>query len=158
MSDGKKPNSVITPKLEPSIPPASPSRLGASLFVKGEISGHEDLLINGSVEGAVRLNESKLMIGPAANVKADIIAGHVVVRGNVKGNVYARNRIEIGNDGSVTGDLTTPQVLIEDGAWFKGSIEIESGTEKNAKKETAPSEKQPGPSRVAAAAAGADHI
>ena len=98
--------------------------------MKGEISGNEDLLIDGSVEGVVRLNEKKLVIGPTANVKADIMADQVVVKGNLRGNVCARNRIEIGNDGSVTGDLTTPQIFIEDGALFKGSIEIEKSKER----------------------------
>lgn len=143
-----------TAKLEPQNLQVNLSRLGPNLSVKGEISGNEDLLIDGSVEGFVRLNEKKLMIGPTANVKADLIAGQVVVRGNVRGNVCAKNRIEIGNDGSITGDLTTPQIFIEEGALFKGSIEIGKSTEK----EPAPSEKQSGPARVTAAAAGANHI
>lgn len=63
---------------------------------------------------------------------ADIVAGDVVVYGNVKGNVCAKNRIEIKRDGSVTGDLTTPQILIEDGAFFKGSIEINRSAEQEA--------------------------
>jgi len=154
MADSKKPNTLDTPKLEHGILPASQSRLGPSLFVKGEISGNEDLLIDGSVEGVVRLNEKKLVIGTTANVKADIIAGQVVVRGNVRGNVRARNRIEIGNDGSVTGDLITPQVFIEEGALFKGSIEIE----KSMAKEIALSEIESGPAKVTAAAASAHGI
>jgi len=119
-----------TPKLEPKNLPTNASWLGPSLLVKGEISGGEDFFIDGSVEGVVCLHEKKLTIGPTANVKADIIAGHVIVKGNVKGNVRAGYRIEIGSDGSVTGDLTTPQVFIEDGALFKGSIEIEKNAEK----------------------------
>ena len=154
MSDSKKPDTLDPPKPERRILLASQSRLGPSLFVKGEISGNEDLLIDGSVEGVVRLNEKRLMIGPTANVKADIIAGQVVVRGNVRGNVCARNLIEIGNNASITGDLTTPQVLIEDGAWFKGSIEIEKSTEK----ETPLSGVASAPGRVTAAAAGVNHI
>ncbi|HKW31914.1 MAG TPA: polymer-forming cytoskeletal protein [Candidatus Acidoferrum sp.] len=128
--DRNKPERPDTAKLEPRNLQASQSRLGPSLLVRGEISGNEDLLIDGSVEGVVRLNERKLMIGPTANVKADITASEVVIRGNLKGNVFARDRIEVKNDGSVTGDLTTPQVFIEDGALFKGSIEIEKSVEK----------------------------
>ncbi len=103
------------------------ARLGASLRLKGEISGNEDLQIDGSVEGLIQLDERKLVVGPSAKVSADIIAREVVVYGNVKGNLKARDRIEIKKDGSVVGDLTTARIMIEDGAYFKGSIEIDRG-------------------------------
>ncbi len=106
------------------------ARLGASLHVKGEISGNEDLLIDGSVEGLVQLDERKLTVGATAKVTADIIAREVVVYGNVKGNLRAKDRIEIKKDGSVNGDLTTARIMIEDGAYFKGSIEIDKSAEK----------------------------
>jgi len=101
------------------------ARLGASLHVKGEITGNEDLAIDGSVEGLVHLEDRKLTIGASARVTADVIAREVVVYGNVKGNLRARDRIEIKKDGSVIGDLTTARIMIEDGAYFKGSIEID---------------------------------
>ena len=78
----------------------------------------------------------------------------MVVRGNLKGNILARGRIEIRNDGSITGDLTTPQVFIEEGALFKGSIEIEKSTEK----ESAPSASESGALKVAAAAASVTNV
>src|SRR6266849_4416840 len=106
------------------------ARLGASLHVKGEISGNEDLLIDGSVEGLVQLDERKLTVGATAKVTADIIAREVVVYGTVKGNLRAKDRIEIKKDGSVNGDLTTSRIMIEDGAYFKGSIEIDKSGEK----------------------------
>jgi len=106
------------------------ARRGASLQVKGEISGNEDLLIDGSVEGLIQLDERKLIVGTTAKVTADIIAREVVVFGNVKGNLRAKDRIEIKKDGSVNGDLTTARIMIEDGAYFKGSIEIDKGSEK----------------------------
>ena len=106
------------------------ARLGASLHVKGEISGNEDLLIDGSVEGLITLDERKLTVGPSAKVTADIIAREVVVYGNVKGNLRAKDRTEIKKDGSVNGDLTTSRIMIEDGAYFKGSIEIDKNPEK----------------------------
>jgi cytoskeletal protein CcmA (bactofilin family) len=157
MWDGKKLDTPAVTKLQPSNLHVNHSRLGPSLFVKGEIFGNEDLLIDGSVEGVIRLSERKLMIGPAANVKADIIAAEVVIRGNLKGNVRARGRIEIGNDGSVTGDLTTPQVFVEDGALFKGSIEIEKNTQKETDEHAL--SKTESAAKVTAAAAGAtsDH-
>ena len=114
------------------------SRLGLTLQVKGEISGNEILHIDGSVEGRVQLDDQKVTIGTTANVTADIIAGEVVVYGKVKGNVRAKGRIEIRKEGSVDGDLTTPQVLIEDGAHFRGSIEIEKSAEREPGKNVLP--------------------
>jgi len=109
----------------PSTTSGGTARLGGSLHVKGEITGNEDLHIDGSVEGLVQLEDRKLTIGASAKVTADIIAREVVVYGNVKGNLRARDRIEIKKDGSVVGDLTTARIMIEDGAYFKGSIEID---------------------------------
>lgn len=105
------------------------ARLGASLHVKGEITGHEDLLVDGSVEGLIQLEDRKLTVGASAKVNADVVAREVVVYGNVKGNLRARDRIEIKKDGSVVGDLTTARIMIEDGAYFKGSIEIDKAAE-----------------------------
>jgi cytoskeletal protein CcmA (bactofilin family) len=113
------------------------SWLGSSMQVKGEISGNEDLLIDGSVEGLVQVDDRNLTVGTTAKVSADIIAGEVVIYGKVKGNVRA-SRIENKRQGSVTGDLTTPQILIEDGAYFKGSIEIEKRTERDSDKNVFP--------------------
>src|SRR5689334_11581534 len=106
------------------------ARLGASLHVKGEITGSEDLLVDGSVEGLIQLDERKLIVGATAKLTADIIAREVVVYGSVKGNLRAKDRIEIKKDGSVNGDLTTARIMIEDGAYFKGSIEIDKSAEK----------------------------
>ena len=107
------------------------ARLGPSLHIKGEITGNEDLLIEGSVEGLVQLDERKLTVGATAKLTADIIAREVVVYGTVKGNLRAKDRIEIKKDGSVNGDLTTARIMIEDGAYFKGSIEIDKSSEKD---------------------------
>jgi len=115
--------------IETSYPSSSPdratARLGSSLHFKGEISGNEDLHVDGSVEGLIHLDDRKLTVGASAKVTADVIAREVVVFGNVKGNLQARDRIEIKKDGAVVGDLTTARIMIEDGAYFKGSIEID---------------------------------
>src|ERR1700687_3296366 len=108
-----------------STPSGSTARLGASLHVKGEISGNEDLHIDGSVEGLVQLEDRKLTVGASAKLTADVVAREVVVYGSVKGNLRARDRIEIKKDGSVVGDLTTARIMIEDGAYFRVSIEID---------------------------------
>src|SRR5271156_1578777 len=109
----------------PNTSSGNTARLGSSLHVKGEITGNEDLLIDGTVEGLVQLEDRKLTVGASAKVTADVIAREVVVYGNVKGNLRARDRIEIKKDGSVVGDLTTARISIEDGAYSKGSIEID---------------------------------
>ena len=108
------------------------SRLGANLHMKGEITGSEDLVIEGTFEGLVQLGEGKLTIGKTAKVTADIIVGEVLIYGLVKGNVRAKSRIEIKKDGSVDGDLDTAQIMIEDGAFYRGSIEIERSVGKDA--------------------------
>jgi cytoskeletal protein CcmA (bactofilin family) len=129
------------------------ARLGPSLHIKGEITGNEDLLIDGSVEGLVQLDEKKLTIGATAKLTADVIAREVVVYGNIKGNVRAKDRIEIKKDGSVHGDLTTARISIEDGAYFKGSIEIDKTSEKDsghsfAKASSAPAAAAAGPKSI----------
>jgi cytoskeletal protein CcmA (bactofilin family) len=130
---------------------ATPERatgwLGSSLHVKGEISGTEDLLIEGPVEGLIQLDGRKLTVGTEAKLTADINAREVVVYGYVKGNVHATGKIEIKKGGSVNGNLTTAQIMIEEGADFKGTIEIDRRTTKEADKNVS--------SGVAAAAAGA---
>jgi cytoskeletal protein CcmA (bactofilin family) len=106
-------------------PAGSSARLGASLRVKGEISGNEDLHVDGAVEGLIHLDDRKLTVGMSAKVTADVIAREIVVYGSVKGNLRATDKIEIKKDGSVVGDLTTARIMIEDGAYFKGAIEID---------------------------------
>jgi cytoskeletal protein CcmA (bactofilin family) len=106
--------------------------LGSSLHVKGDITGTQDLLIEGSVEGLIQLDERKLTVGTTAKLTADISARDVVVYGYVKGNVLAKGRIEIKKGGSVVGNLKMAQIIIEDGADFKGSIEIDRGAAKEA--------------------------
>jgi len=107
-------------------PAGTTARLSAGLRVKGEISGNEDFHVDGDLEGSIQLEGQKLTVGTSAKVIADIVAREVVVYGSVKGNVRARDRIEIKKDGSVVGDLTTARILIEDGAYFKGLIEIDT--------------------------------
>lgn len=121
--------------------------LGSSLHVKGDVFGTEDLLIEGVVEGMIQLDERKLTVATTAKLMADINARDVVVYGYVKGNVRATGRIEIKKDGSVIGNLTPAQIMIEDGANFKGSIEIDRSATKEADKNVS--------SRAAAASAGA---
>jgi cytoskeletal protein CcmA (bactofilin family) len=149
MWNEKKPEtkSTDTPRPADATAERTTGWLGASLRVKGEISGTEDLLIDGSVEGSIHLDDRKLTVGKTAKLTADINARDVVVYGYVKGNVRAKGRVEIKKDGYVVGNLTTAQIMIEDGADFKGTIEIDRSAPKEADKNV--------PARAAAAAAGA---
>ena len=103
----------------------SRSHLGPSLQIKGEISGTEDVQLDCSVEGTVRLPGRRLTVGANAKIVANIVAGEAIILGHVKGNLTATDRIEIKKDGSVTGELTTTRIMIEDGAYFKGTIVID---------------------------------
>ncbi len=98
--------------------------LGGSLLLKGELSGKEDLLIEGQFEGSVDVPENCLTVGAQGRVKADVRARQVVVHGSVEGKVTARDKVELRKSGNVIGDLVSASVSIEDGAYFKGSIEI----------------------------------
>jgi cytoskeletal protein CcmA (bactofilin family) len=99
--------------------------LGSTLTIKGEIHGSEDLQINGSVDGPISLNGHRLTVGPSARLTSEVTAREAVVYGKVSGNLRARDRVEIKKDGVVTGDIMTSRISIEDGAYFKGHIEIE---------------------------------
>jgi cytoskeletal protein CcmA (bactofilin family) len=107
------------------------ARLGASLQIKGEITGSEDLQIDGVVEGPISLDGHVLNVGSTAQLNSEIRAGEVVVYGKLVGNVHARGRVEITKDGSITGDLSCARISIEDGAHFKGRIEIDPGRSKD---------------------------
>lgn len=105
--------------------PRTSARLGSSVHVKGEISGAEDLQIDGIVEGPIFLQGHELIVGATAQLKSEIQAGGVVVRGKVVGNVNSRGRVEITKDSSVAGDIACARISIDDGAHFKGRIEID---------------------------------
>jgi len=99
--------------------------LGATLEVKGEITGEEDLQIDGRIEGPISLQDRRLTVGCTAQLNSEVTAREVVVYGKVTGNLCVRDRVEIKKDGSVIGDITTARISIEDGAYFKGRIEID---------------------------------
>ena len=121
----------VTPFSVPSAPRSSSSttrnsaRLGSSLQIKGHITGTEDLQIDGKVEGSITLRGHQLTVGSTAQLNSEIHAGEVVVYGKVVGNVHARDRVDVKTDGSVIGDISTARISIEDGAHFKGRIEID---------------------------------
>ena len=110
----------------PGISPSrSSARLGSGLHIKGQLTGTEDLQIDGKVDGPISLNGHQLTVGPNAVLNSEIHAGEVVVYGKVVGNLHARDRVDVKTDGSVIGDISTARISIEDGAHFKGRIEID---------------------------------
>jgi len=101
--------------------------IGKNLVVKGNISGGEDLYVDGELEGSVELKDNNITVGPNGRVNASLHARDIVVLGRLKGNVRAVERLEIRKTGSLIGDIVTARVVIEDGAYFKGSIDIQKG-------------------------------
>ncbi|MGA7625830.1 MAG: polymer-forming cytoskeletal protein [Candidatus Acidiferrales bacterium] len=99
--------------------------LGPGLTIKGQISGEEDLRIDGKVEGGISLKGQRLTIGQNGEIVSDVHAREVIVYGRVRGNLHAGDRVEVKKDGSVVGNITAGRILIEDGAYLKGQIEIE---------------------------------
>jgi cytoskeletal protein CcmA (bactofilin family) len=114
----------------PSSTPGSnirtPAYLGPGLQIKGEISGDEDLRLDCKVEGAVSIGGFRLTVGSKAHVSGEIVAREAVIAGDVNGDIRASDRIEIKKDASVVGDICTGKIMIEEGAYFKGSVEIDS--------------------------------
>ncbi len=98
--------------------------IGKSLIVKGEVSGSESLYIDGKVEGAINLPGNRVTIGRNGQVAANIMAREIVVLGKVRGNCHASDRVDIRSEGSLTGDVIAARISIEDGAFFKGGIDI----------------------------------
>jgi cytoskeletal protein CcmA (bactofilin family) len=115
------------PKPATSTSTRSSARLGSGLHIKGQLTGTEDLQIDGKVDGPISLNGHQLTVGPTAVLNSEIHAGEVVVFGKVIGNLYAKDRVDVKTDGSVIGDISTARISIEDGAHFKGRIEIDPG-------------------------------
>jgi cytoskeletal protein CcmA (bactofilin family) len=103
----------------------SAARLGSSIEIKGQLTGSEDLQIDGKVHGPISLHGHELTIGPAAQLTSEVHAGDVVAYGKIVGNVHARGRVDIKKDGSIVGDISSARISIEDGAHFKGRIEID---------------------------------
>ena len=101
------------------------SRISAGLKIKGAITGAEDLQIDGKVDGPITLRGHELIVGPTAHLDSEIHAGDVIAYGKVVGHVHSQGRVDIKKDGSIIGDISTARISIEDGAHFKGRIEID---------------------------------
>ena len=141
-NDPKQPNEPVRPATTPAPAVAAPTEtaarstpqftattadqatIGKSLVIKGEVSGSESLFIDGRVEGTISLAGNRVTVGRNGNVSASITAREIVVLGKVRGNLNASDRVDIRNEGSLTGDVIAQRISIEDGAFFKGGIDI----------------------------------
>jgi len=103
---------------------ADVGHIGKSVQIKGELTGSEDLYLDGSIEGTIDLRDHSLIIGPNGKIKADITARDLVVHGKVEGNVTATGRVELRKSCTLIGNVSTQRIVIEDGAFFKGAIDI----------------------------------
>ena len=98
--------------------------IGASILVKGDLAGEEDLIIQGRIEGKIQLSGNKLTVGQKGRVKADIYAKEICIEGEVNGNLFGEEKVTVRKSGSVKGNMISPRVSLEDGATFKGSIDM----------------------------------
>ena len=106
--------------------------IGKSVIIKGELSGSEDLTIEGKVEGKIELRDYILTIGPSGKIKAQVFAKSVIVMGSVTGNITATEKIDIRENGTVDGDINAPTIAISEGAQFRGSIDMSRQSAENA--------------------------
>jgi len=109
---------------------ADQATIGKSLVIKGEVTGSESLYIDGRVEGSINLSGNRVTVGRNGVVSANINAREIVVLGKVRGNLTASDRVDIRSDGSLTGDVVAARISIEDGAFFKGGIDIRKAGQK----------------------------
>ena len=138
---GTSPSSDSSNSLSDS--PRAAASISQGIRIKGEVTGTEDLFVDGFVEGKLNLTaNSCLTVGPNGNVKADLVAREIIVRGKVEGRVTARDKLQIGSTGQINGEVQTDRLAIEDGAMLRGKVE--------AGKQAKPAETK----TVAAAAAG----
>ncbi len=107
-----------------STPASGLANIGKSVTIRGDISGSEDIYVDGHVEGSIQLNGNSLTIGPNGHIKANINARNVTVSGSVEGNIQVTERTEMRKTAVVSGDVQTRRIAIEEGAYFKGKLEI----------------------------------
>jgi len=136
----ERPATPATPSAVSEPTPAAPrpvststadqATIGKSLVIKGEVTGSESLYIDGRVEGSINLSGNRVTVGRNGVVSANINAREIVVLGKVRGNLTASDRVDIRSDGSLTGDVVAARISIEDGAFFKGGIDIRKAGQK----------------------------
>ena len=118
-----KPQPAIQPRVNA---PQTKERamIGSTIYIKGDVSGQEDLIIEGRVEGRIELRQHNVTVGKKGKVKADIYGKTITVEGEVQGNLYGEEQVVLRQTGTVRGNITSPRVSLEDGSNFKGSIDM----------------------------------
>ncbi|MBI2956735.1 MAG: polymer-forming cytoskeletal protein [Acidobacteria bacterium] len=143
----EKPLVVSPPTLLPQPLEAAPihtskplARIGRSVSIKGELAGSEELVIDGEFEGSIELADNSLTVGREGRVEANVRARDIVVEGTVRGQIHAADRLHVAKSANVMGDLVAARISIEDGAYFKGSIDVQKPEEQKAAAKPAPGE------------------
>ncbi len=132
------------------------ARLGPSLVVKGTLAGDEDLLVEGRLDGEIALRQNRVTIGESGRLKADVYSKSICVEGEVDGNLFGEEEVVIRRSGNVRGNVTAPRVTLENGAKFKGSIDMQPGSEKRSAG-APPAAARPGaPARIKGSPEGAE--
>lgn len=125
------------------------SFLSPSISIKGDISGNEDLVVDGEVEGTIKLPENEVLIGPKGHAKANVTALTVSVEGRVNGDIHGKDRVVVKQSGRIEGDVTAPRVILEDGCQFNGSIQMNVGTESDSQARKKQPQGKPEPAQPA---------
>jgi len=147
---------VVSQVIAPREASAPGGHLSKALKIKGEITGGEDIFIDGEVHGQIRIAEGRVTIGPSGRVVAGVEAREIVIRGKVKGDLNARERVQIDSTGSITGDVVTRRIAIEDGAELRGRVDTTRSEERRsvrvAPAASSPTEVVPAPMQAEEAA------
>ena len=120
-----------------NVPRTEVAQIGKSVVIRGELTGSEDLLLDGEIEGTIELHQNALTVGPNGRVRAHINAKEVIIHGKVDGNVTGTERVELRRSGVLVGDIKTQRIVIEDGAYFKGVVDVERGSKQSTASESA---------------------
>ncbi|MGV6807970.1 MAG: bactofilin family protein [bacterium] len=153
--DGKAPQSAVEAPTPSGSIPSNNRRMaviGSSIVIKGEVSGDEDLTIDGKVEGSVKLPGHALSVGSSGTVDADVEAKTVKIDGQVNGDIVGIEKVVISKSGKVRGNIMAPRVTLEDGAHFKGSIDMDPGAQTKSAPSSSTGASASKPARVAESA------
>jgi cytoskeletal protein CcmA (bactofilin family) len=132
----KSQGSVLTAASEPNQPTRRVAMIGSGIQVNGDISGDENLVVDGKVDGSIKLDTNEVSVGKTGIVKADISARIVKIDGRVDGDITGQEKVVITKTGNVHGNIIAPRVTLEDGAIFKGSIDMDPGESASSRAES----------------------
>ena len=120
------------PSTTPSAPARKTAMIGSTIKITGDVTGDEDLVIDGQVEGEIKINSHQVTVGKSGQVKANVTAKNIKIEGSVRGDITGNEKVVIANSGNVRGNIVAPRVTLEDGAVFKGSIDMDPSDAKAA--------------------------